>query len=98
MIDTFDVKKTKISKKQIIRDTAKSLGDYTQAEVEQIYNGIRDVIYSHLQQANDDNMILLNLGNGLSLQSKIKYVNGNPRLWMHSKISRYKNRAINDLI
>jgi len=97
MIDTFDVRKTKISKKQIIRDTAKYLGDYTVAKVEQIYNAIRDTITNHLATANDDKMILLNLGNGMSVSSKIKYVNGDSRLWMHSKISRYKNRAVNDL-
>ena len=98
MIDnTFDIRKTKITKKQIIRETAKSLGDYTQAEVETIYNAIRDTITNHLATANDDNMVMLNLGNGMSITSKVKYVNGDPRLWYHAKISRYKNRAINDL-
>ena len=100
MIDnvTFNVKKTKITKKQIIRETARKLDCYTQDEVKQVYDTIRDVIGGHLEQANDDNFIHINLGNGLSLSAKIKYICGYPRIWYSARFTRYRNRVLNELV
>ena len=43
MIDSYDVKHTKITRQQIIRESAKQLDGYTIADVETVYNAIKNV-------------------------------------------------------
>ena len=99
MIDCYEVKHTKITRQQIIRETAKTLGnEYTIAEVDTIYNAIKNVIGSHLAKANDDNTVTCNLGDGLSLSAKIRQVSGYPRIWYSARFTRYRNRVLNELV
>jgi len=97
MIDSYDVKHTKITRQQIIRESAKQLDGYTIADVETVYNAIKNVIGNHLSKANDDHVVSCNLGDGLSLTAKIKQVCGYPRIWYHARFTRYKNRTLNNL-
>ncbi|MBU5462371.1 hypothetical protein [Lachnoclostridium sp. MSJ-17] len=93
-------RKTKmlITKRNLLAETAKQLGtDYSIEDVTEVFNALQDVALSHLQQANEREPITVKFGNGLSISSKIKQVDDKPRLWLHAKISRHYNRAINEL-
>lgn len=94
---TFYVKHTKITKQQIIRETAKQLDDFTIAEIQRVYDCIAVVVNNHLAKANDDNIVSCNLGSGLKLTAKIKQVCGYPRIWYHARFTRYHNRQLNEL-
>lgn len=95
MYNGFEVNKTLISKRQLLAETAKSLGTrFTIDDVKNVYKALQDTASKHLRTANEYNVVSVNFGYGLSITSTIREINNYPRMWLKAKISRYFNRHI----
>ena len=91
-----EVKRTLITKRQLITETAKALGDkFTIADVKEVYKALQRTAKAHLLKANEYDIVTVNLGDGLTITSSIKDYNSDPRMWFKAKISRHSNQKIN---
>ena len=89
----FEVNRTLITKRQLIAETAKALGDsYTIADVKTVYKAIQATAKTHLLTANEYDIVTVNLGDGLTITSSIKEYNSDPRMWFKARISRHSNK------
>lgn len=93
-----------IKRKEIIRETAKSLGkDFTIPKVKQVYNAVEETIKRMLLENEN---IQIRPMQGLVISSTIKPEHSNyimpdgkkviqpSRKWLHAKITRYFNRNV----
>lgn len=99
MYNGFEVKRTLISKRQLLTETAKALGTrFTIDDVKTVYRALQDTAHAHLNNANEYDIVTVNFGEGLSITSTIREVGNSPRMWLRAKISRHHNRtAVNEL-
>ena len=89
----FEVNRTLITKRQLIAETAKALGDsYTIADVKTVYSALQRTAETHLKAANEYDIVTVNLGNGLTVTSSIRDYKNDPRMWFKARISRHSNK------
>ena len=89
----FEINRTLITKRQLIAETAKALGDsYTIADVKTVYSALQRTAETHLKAANEYDIVTVNLGNGLTVTSSIRDYKNDPRMWFKARISRHSNK------
>ena len=91
----FEVNRTLISKRQLIAEAAKALGnEFSIGDVKEVYKALQRTATAHLLKANEYDIVTVNLGDGLTVTSSIKEYNSEPRMWLKARVSLHHNRKI----